>query len=135
MVKIVKHLNGLFGFLFLILILFCSPKSNISENPELLSKIYFDLSKLNDYGLYGAPDGLQSVSYEFCIPKLEKLVNEVQSIDSTIIIYKDSPGRIGCSEDEYLCIGNTHQKNYREVLHKLAELEYIKKIAQSFFEN
>ena len=98
-------------------------------------KIHFDLTMLNDEGLYGAPDGLQALSYEFCIPAEEQLVAEIQSIDSTIIIYKNAPGRIGCSEGEYLCIGNTHQKNYSEVLRKLVGLEYIRKIEQSFFEN
>jgi hypothetical protein len=31
-------------------------------------KITFDISKLDEYGLYGPPGGKQALSYEFYIP-------------------------------------------------------------------
>lgn len=124
----------LFGAIFALSLIGCMRPKDRSAMVDAQDKIRFDLSQLNEEGLYGPPDGLRSISYEFCIPAAEALVEEVTSIDSTVSIRRDSPGRIGCSEDQYLCVGNTHQGNYREVLLKLANLEYVKKIEQSFFE-
>jgi hypothetical protein len=45
-----------------------------------------------------------------------------------------SPGRLGCDTYENLCIGSTHQKNFKDVLRGLAELPYITRIDQSFLE-
>ncbi|MCK5191008.1 MAG: hypothetical protein KAR12_13230, partial [Methylococcales bacterium] len=47
--------------------------SSIVE-PEFIAntdKIEFDITKLNQQGLYGPADGLRSLSYEFCIPAEE----------------------------------------------------------------
>jgi hypothetical protein len=130
-----KNSNIFFcGALLVLFLAACSQPKN-KPNIEALDKIHFDLNILNEQGLYGASDGLQALSYEFCIPAEEKYAAEVQSIDSTVKISFDSPGRIGCSEKEYLCIGNTYQKNCREILIKLAGLEYIEKIDQGFFEH
>lgn len=124
----------LFGGILLVLLIACARPKSASDAIAPWDKIRFDLSQLNEEGLYGPPDGLRSISYEFCIPADEKLVDEVSSIDTSLRIHPDSPGRIGCSPEEYLCVGNTHQKNYREVLFELARLEYVEKIEQSFFE-
>ncbi len=129
-----NRIRLLCGVAFVFCLFLCTHPKNKSKTIDPLDKIHFDLSQLNEDGLHGPPDGLRSLSYEFCIPAEESFVAEVQSIDSTLVIHKDSPGRIGCSDDEYLCVGSTHQKNYREVLLKLASLEYIQKIEQSFFE-
>lgn len=103
-----------------------------SATPGVLSdKIHFDLSALNDDGLYGPPDGLRAAAYEFCIPALHDLAGEVRSIDPTVQIYPGSPGRIGCGSDEYLCIGSTGQPGFREVLADLAALEYVTRIQLS----
>ena len=69
--------------------------------------------------------------YEFCIPARADLAAEVASIDSTVQIYVGSPGRIGCSSDEYLCIGSTGQPGFREVLANLAQLDYASRIQLS----
>ena len=127
------HLLGIIFIVFILLA--CTHSGNNSKSSDPSGKIQFDLSQLNDEGLYGPPYGLRGLSYEFCIPADEHFVSEVQSIDSTLSIQSDSKGGIGCSESEYLCVGNSHQKNYRQVLLRLAGLEYVEKIEQSFFEN
>jgi hypothetical protein len=94
-------------------------------------KILFDLSEFNDDGLYGPPDGLRAAMYEFCIPARTDLAAEVASIDPTVQLYRGSPGRIGCTSDEYLCIGSTGQPGFREVLANLAQLDYVSRIQPS----
>lgn len=96
--------------------------------------IRFDSSRLNSEGLVGPPDGLRALSYEFCIPAVESHVSEVESIDSTIAIQRNSPGRIGCGEGEYLAIGHTHQADFRGVLARLSRLPYVDSIEEAHFE-
>ncbi|WP_461535891.1 hypothetical protein [Spongorhabdus nitratireducens] len=98
------------------------------------SKIRFDLAILDDAGLYGPGDGLRSLSYEFCIPADEKHMDEVLKIDPTLVVFKHSRGRIGCTSKQYLCIGNTFQEDFASVLEELSNKHYIKSIEQSFFE-
>ncbi|MFQ5583837.1 MAG: hypothetical protein ACE5GL_05325 [Calditrichia bacterium] len=105
-----------------------------SEPVAPVLKIAFDLDRLNEAGLYGPPDGLRALSYEFCIPAREDYADEVKAIDPTIDISAGSPGRVDCSEDQFLCMGNTHQKNFREVLLRLAALPYVDRIEESVFE-
>ena len=112
----------------------CTPPKGNSAKSDHIAKIKFDLEQLDENGLLGPPDGKRALSYEFCIPLKEEYAAEVQSIDSTVTILQHASGRIGCSDNEYLCLGNTHQKNYQEVLFKLSRLEYVKKIEESFFE-
>jgi len=118
----------LVGLLALNLCLSCTPTE---PREKTMDKIRFDLSKINEDGLQGPPDGLRSVSYEFCIPEARKA--EVSRIDPTVE-FSRSPGRIGCGEGELLCIGQTHQENYREVLARLAALDYVREIREAFFE-
>lgn len=111
-----------------------SQKNNFTNKDEQAEqKIIFDLNILNEQGLYGPPDGLRILDYKFCIPKNEKYKIEIASIDSTIKFY-DGTGFNNCSKEEILCIGNTHQKNFRQVLIKLASLNYIKIIEQMNWE-
>jgi hypothetical protein len=97
-------------------------------------KMTFDVSKLDESGLYGPPGGKRALSYEFCIPDTLQNRAEVKRIDPTIQFFAQSPGRIGCGKDENLCIGSTHQKDIRGVLQRLAELTYVQRIDESFFE-
>jgi hypothetical protein len=99
-----------------------------------LQKVTFDFSRLDDDGLYGAADGKRALSYEFCIPDTEQNRTEVKRIDPTVKFFAESPGRIGCKEHENLCIGSTHQKDFRGVLQRLVELTYVQRIDESFFE-
>ncbi len=111
----------------------CYNGNFISESA--LAKITFDLSELSLDGLLGTGDGLHSLSYEFCIPANSQVVAEIKQIDATIHLYPNSPGRIGCRQDQYLCIGDTHHPQWREILLSLAKLPYIEKIEQSWFES
>jgi hypothetical protein len=98
------------------------------------SKISFNLGQLNDLGLYGPPNGLLALDYEFCIPADPAFEVQVKAIDPTIVIFTGSKGRVGCVPGEKLCIGNTHQPEFKTVLFKLAGLPYVKKINQCFYE-
>jgi hypothetical protein len=115
-----------------------SNSSGINEGRDfparIQEKITFDVTSLDDDGLYGAANGKRALSYEFCIPDMERYKSKVMHIDLTLQCMSESPGRIGCGTHENLCIGSTHQKNFRDVLWDLAELTYVTRIDQSFFE-
>ncbi|MGH7675044.1 MAG: hypothetical protein ACREMV_07210 [Gemmatimonadales bacterium] len=115
-----------------LLVTACSPKP--ADAPPQSREIGFDLSTLNAQGLYGPPNGLRALSYEFCIPATPAHVDEVRRIDTTVVFHLSSPGRIGCSGEQYLCVGHTHQPGFRAVLERLARLEYVSRIDQSFAE-
>ncbi|MFK0571753.1 hypothetical protein [Endozoicomonas sp.] len=97
-------------------------------------KVAFDLSRLDADGLYGPADGKRSLSYEFCIPAHVNTARQVMSIDSTAIVYKESPGRLQCGKEQYLVIGDTYQAGYLVTLKNLAALEYVTRIEQAYFE-
>jgi len=78
--------------------------------------------------------GKRALSYEFCIPNTEENRCEVQRIDPTVRFFSGSPGHIGCGSQEILCIGSTRQKDVAAVLRQLAELTYVHRIEQAFFE-
>lgn len=111
----------------------CTPFRSSAPSPEVLAKIEFDLSALDADGLIGPPDGKVSVAYEFAIPDTEACRAEVLAIDPSIQISK-SRGRIGATADQCLCIGETHPPNPIEILHRLAELPYVERIARCWFE-
>jgi hypothetical protein len=96
-------------------------------------KITFDWQQISPEGLVGPADGRRSVSYEFCIPAQAAILAEVQAIDPTMRHYR-SQGRIGCRPDQYLCIGHTHQPNWRGVLTSLVQRSYIQRIDEFFGE-
>jgi hypothetical protein len=96
--------------------------------------ITFDLDRINESGLVGPPDGLRSVMYEFCIPGDSASAAEVLAIDSSLELHLSSPGRIGCSNAQTLSIGSTHQPDWRAVLERLAALEYVTRIDETFWE-
>jgi hypothetical protein len=102
--------------------------------PAQQEKITLDLSTLDDRGLRGPRNGLRSMSYEFCIPAGERYAAEVRRIDPTVEVMRGSRGRIGCTGNQYLCVGNTGQRGYREVLERLAGLDYSSRIVESTFE-
>jgi len=105
-----------------------------ATEPDPLAKITFDVERLNDHGLAGPPDGLRALSYEFCIPDRPECRDEVRAIDPTVEFMPGSRGRIGCTTGQCLCIGSTHQKDFRRVLRRLTELDYVKRIDECFFE-
>jgi len=95
-------------------------------------KLGFDLNTINPQGLYGPPEGLRAMSYEFCVPHDREYV--VLAIDPSIGRCQRSPGRVGCSAQQRLCIGNTHQYGYRLILQQLSALDYIERIEPAWFE-
>jgi hypothetical protein len=97
-------------------------------------KIEFDRSKISPEGLIGPPDGLRSVRYEFCIPASKQALAEVQAIAPEIRCHLSVHGRIGCSRDQYLCLGDTHNPGWQDILRSLANLDYVQKIIESFGE-
>lgn len=97
-------------------------------------KVEFDLAQLDEQGLRGPADGKVAVAYEFSIPRTAEHKAEVQAIDPTVQFMSGSRGRIGAGEDEYLCIGSTHQEGYRGVLQALAELAYVERLIECHFE-
>ncbi|WP_062268332.1 hypothetical protein [Endozoicomonas arenosclerae] len=99
-----------------------------------MAKIHFDLNELNKDGLRGSGENMTAVSYEFCVPDKIEYVDQVMVIDPTLVVYRDSPGKIQCQKGEYLAIGDTNQLDYYEVLRKLAELDYVKSIQEATFE-
>lgn len=102
-----------------------SPSQVLSS--DRVMKITFDLGKISTEGLVGTAGGLRSLSYEFCIPVEEKRLAEVRTIDLSVQISR-SPGRIGCTKDQYLVIGHTHQARWRDVLVAIARFDYVQRI-------
>jgi len=134
-----SRLNILLTFLALFFVILgaCSSCAVFPRGPEPspdLSKITFDLAPINDEGLAGPPDGLVAIDYEFCIPATQQAQQEVNRMDPTVKFYPGSAGRIGCSKDQVLAIGNTHQKGWKIVLQQLTSLDYVKRIDRSFGE-
>ncbi|MEO8512318.1 MAG: hypothetical protein ABI543_02035, partial [Ignavibacteria bacterium] len=112
-----------------------SVNENGYGNTLIEGKIRLDLTKFNDDGYRVHPDGEKSAtSYEFCIPANDSILKELKAIDPTAGEMKGSKGRSGCSDMEWLVIGSTRQKNFKDVIKKLAELSYIRKITETFWE-
>jgi hypothetical protein len=107
-----------------------------AERPQVgpLSKITFSLGQINQDGLCGTTGGLRALHYEFCIPGDGAHEARVREIDPTIQVFHKSRGRIGCTAGEHLCIGSTHQPDFKTVLFKLASLPFVKRIDQAYFE-
>ena len=115
------------GAVVLTVALACQPLP-AADDASSLDKIAFDLSSLDQDGLYGPADGKRSLDYEFCIPAGEPYVQVVSAIDPSAQFFPQSRGRIGCGEGEVLTIGNTHQANHQTILMELANLDYIERI-------
>jgi len=105
-----------------------------SDDAPPLPKIRFDIAALDDDGLIGPADGLRSLSYEFCIPAQADVADAVRAIDPSAQLFRGSPGRVSCSLDQYLVLGNTHQPGFRQVLLNLSRLDYVTEIRRSDFE-
>ena len=91
------------------------------------------LNELNEEGLFGPPDGLRAMSYEFCIPNKPQYISEIKTIDPAVQI-QHAPGRVGCNDSELLCTGHTANKDYLLILATLADKQYIKVIKESWLE-
>ena len=108
------------------------PSRRTADSPE--HKVEIDLTQLDAEGLRGPPDGKVAVSYEFCIPDTEAHKAEVRAIDASVEFMSGSRGRIGAGPQECLCIGSTHQDDFRNVIKALARLDYVERIIECHFE-
>lgn len=108
---------------------------NLAEPIDPRSKITLDLDEFTEDGLRERPQGeFSATSYEFCIPATDEAANEVIAIDPMLGIYKTSKGRSGCTDKEWLCISSTRQPNFKSVILKLAALNYVRRISETFWE-
>lgn len=108
---------------------------NISNgNADVWKKVEIDLGQIDAAGLRGPADGKVAVAYEFSIPDTESARQQVTTIDKTVQFMPGSRGRIGAQPGECLCIGSTHQPEYRQVLFQLASLPFIRRIIVCDFE-
>jgi len=98
------------------------------------SKLSFDIQRLDSDGLQGKEGAKRSLSYEYCVSDILELRTKISAIDPSAQFMKGSPGRSGCSANEVLVLGSTHQKNFAEILTTLSELEEVKTIHESHFE-
>lgn len=112
----------------------CTRGTRAVEDARLLRKIGFNLSAFNAEGLIGPPDGRRALDYEFCIPAGERFGREVRKIDPSLRLQPGSAGRIGCAPGQVLCIGNSHQPRFREILLDLARLDYVERIGETVWE-
>lgn len=112
----------------------CSSLTSGVGNPDPWRKITFDVNRLDEDGLIGTEDARRALNYEFCIPAKPENLSEVERIDQTAVCSLHPPGRIGCRTGEYLCIGSSYQRNIKGILKRLADLPYIKRIDECFFE-
>lgn len=119
---------GLIRWLFIaVLLVACSlPQAPppASQNAQAMKKIKLNLNEIDENGMIGPADGKRMVAYEFCIPRDEAKKAEVLEIDSSIQ-FSNSPGRIRCTKEQYLCIGEGGTK---DTLLALANLDYIERI-------
>lgn len=99
-----------------------------------MKKITFDISEISPEGLIGESNSLSSVSYEFCIPANDEYLTEIQTINPEINYYSQSRGRIGCNRNQYLCIGDTHNPRWKEILISIASLDYVERIDRFYGE-
>ena len=95
------------------------------------AKIQFDYSAIDEQGLR---NGEVAVDYEFCIPASEAILQELLNIDSSIRVMKSSKGRIGCTNQQWLCINTTHTQDWKRKLNAIASLSFVEKIQETFYE-
>jgi len=119
---------------FLTMLVSCGGTKFTDKGDCQAGKISFDLAQLDENGLFGPADGKRALDFEFCIPNDEQYLAEIRGIDPDIHCSPGSRGRIGCTEEQALCLGNTVGKDYRATLCRLSNLEYITRIDQNFWE-
>lgn len=106
-----------------------------SDKQTQSDKINFDLSKFDNEGYRTAPDGSKSSAhYEFCIPASDSVLAEILSIDPDAGVMKGSKGRSGCSDKEWLVVSPTRKAGFKDIIKKLAALQYIRKISETYWE-
>lgn len=123
----------LYQFVILLILLSCKTGEKNSVKNCNSEKIKFDISKLDEKGLYGNENGKVSLDYEFCIPNNPTYLAEVLAIDATLKKVP-STGKSKCETNSILIMGNTFNENYHLILCKIANLDYVKEINQTNWE-
>jgi hypothetical protein len=121
------------GILALMVVLVACMSQKQPENPDAWQKIKLDFKQIDAEGLSGPVKGKVVVNYEFCIPAEEKYWRQVRKTDSTAR-KNAGKGRVGCVKNQWLIIGNTHQKDYQRILFQLACLPYVEQIQPTYWE-
>lgn len=103
---------------------------NKASAKKNLKKIEFDVTAIDKKGMQGGT----FVDYEFCIPKEEHKIAEIKSIDPSVTMPNMAKGRIGCTQDEQLCIMTTDDSEWKEKLSAVAALPYVKRIIKTYYE-
>jgi hypothetical protein len=98
------------------------------------AKIRFPLDSIRADGLSGPADGLVSIAYEFCVPADPQVMAEIKRLDPSVQISLVARGRIGRRDGQALCLGHTHQKDWRAILERLAARADITEIRRCYFE-
>ena len=106
-------------------------KCQSEESKKILNKIQFDYAAVNDKGMV---NNNVAIDYEFCIPMDEDKAEEVRKIEPNVVIPRMAKGRIGCSDNEWLCIVSTNDAKWKEKLYAIASLSYVKRIVQTDYE-
>lgn len=130
----IRYFGSCWCFLLVLIGGACSTIEEDDQKYADLTKVKFQLDSIRSDGLRGQQDGQTTVAYEFCIPADEALFAEIKSIDPSVRFHKGSRGRIGCGENQILCIGETSQLNWKDNLLNLTKLPYIKEIRECFYE-
>lgn len=119
--------------LFLLLVILFSSAFQCPKKTDKINqaKIKFDYSAIDDAGLR---NGEVAVDYEFCIPADQSILDQVMKIDQGVRVMKSSKGRIGCTDQQWLCINSTHKAGWKENLFAIASLGYVERIEETFYE-
>ena len=101
--------------------------------PDLrdMHKVHFDYTNL-DAG--GFRNGISHVDYEFCIPREDKALEQVRKIEPDVKVMKSSRGRIGCTDQQWLCIVSTADDEWKKKLEQIATLSFVQRIEETFYE-
>ncbi|MGE0561853.1 MAG: hypothetical protein AB7O47_08565 [Flavobacteriales bacterium] len=120
----------LYFFIIGLLSFSCSSSKNNNLNCNL-KKITFNIKQFDERGLMG--DEKMAIDFEFCLPDNPNALQAIKEIDSSIKPLHGK-GRTKCAENHIIMIGNSYNKDIKNILCKLSQLDYITEINQVFWE-
>lgn len=108
-------------------------KNNLSSQNCRTDKIAFDVEKIKEDGNYENYPG--PLGYEFCLPTTGDYLQKIKMLDSSINCVQGSSGMIGCTKEEYLCLGSTKpRKDNKMTVCTISNMDVVQKIQQTFWE-
>lgn len=96
-------------------------------------KIYFDIDQIDANGLMGPEDGKVLLSYEFCIPDNDSIIDCIMQIDPEFKVLS-SKGRSNCEKGYKLVTGSSGSPNFKSIVCELTRLDYIQEIKRTYNE-